>query len=127
MGLMDKMKTGAKNFDNRLGQSVDSAKYDSKISDQKNIKRKAIEEAGQKMFDAYVESGATSITDEIKELYEKAKACDVEIEKLEKEKAEMIEANKAERQANRDDLAAKEEADRKAREEAKAAEEEKKE
>ncbi len=127
MGFMDKLSTGVKNVDNRLGQSVDSAKYDSKISDQKNIKRKAIEEAGQKMFEAYLANGAASITDEVKELYEKAKACDVEIEKLEKEKAEMIEANKAERQANRDELAAKEEADRKAREEAKAAEAEKKE
>ena len=125
MGLMDKMKTGAKNLDNRMGQSVDSAKYDSKIADQKNIKRKAIEEAGQKMFEAYIASGAASITDEVKELYEKAKACDAEIEKLEKEKADMIEANKAERQSNRDELAAKEEADRKAKEEAKAAEEKK--
>lgn len=125
MGLMDKMKTGAKNLDNRMGQSVDSAKYDSKIADQKNIKKKAIEEAGQKMFEAYVANGSTAITDEVKELYEKAKACDAEIEKLEKEKADMIEANKAERQSNRDELAAKEEADRKAKEEAKAAEEKK--
>ena len=101
MGFMDKVSAGVKNVDNRLGQSVDSAKYDSKISDQKNIKRKAIEEAGQKMFEAYL-AGNCAVTDEIKELFEKAKACDAEIEKLEKEKAEMIEANKAERQANRD-------------------------
>ncbi len=127
MGFMDKMKTGAKNLDNRMGQSVDSAKYDSKIADQKNVKKKAIEDAGQKMFEAYVATGSATITDEVKELYEVAKACDVEIAKLEKEKAEMIEANKAERQSNRDELAAKEEADRKAKEEAKAAEAEKKE
>ena len=124
MGLMDKMKTGAKNFDNRLGQSVDSAKYDSKISDQKNIKNKSLKEAGEKLFEGFM-AGNAAVTDEIKALLEKAKACDEEIAKLEKEKEEMIAANKAERQANRDDLAAKEEADRKAREEAKAAEEEK--
>ena len=33
MGLWDKTKTAVKNVDNRMGQSVDSAKYDSKISE----------------------------------------------------------------------------------------------
>ena len=101
MGFMDKMKAGAKNLDNRLGQSVDSASYDSKIYDQKSAKEKAIKDAGEKMFAAYCE-GKTEITDEVKELYEKAKACDVEVEKLRKEKADMISKAEAERQANRD-------------------------
>jgi len=121
MGLWDKTKTAVKNADNRMGQSVDSAKYDSKISDQKNAKKKAIEEAGQKMFEAYCE-GKCELTAEVKELYDKAKACDEEIAKLEKEKADMISGNEAARQANRDALAEKEEADRKAAEEKKAAE-----
>ena len=121
MGFMDKMKAGAKNLDNRLGQSVDSASYDSKIYDQKSAKEKAIKDAGEKMFAAYCE-GKTEITSEIKDLYEKAKACDVEIEKLEKEKAEMIAKAEAERQANRDAANA---ADEKKEEESK--EEEKKE
>lgn len=100
MGLMDKIKTDIKNVDNRLGQSVDSAKFDSKISDQKNDKKKAIQEAGEKMYAAYLE-GKTEICDEAKALFDKAKACDDEIAKLEAEKAEMIEKAKAERENNK--------------------------
>ena len=112
MGFMDKVKAGAKNLDNRLGQSADSLSYDSKISDQKDIKRKAIQEAGEKMFAAYCE-GKVEVTDEIKALYETAKACDVTIAQLEKDKADMIAKAEAERQANRDAAAAADEAEKK--------------
>ena len=110
MGFMDKVSAGVKNVDNRIGQGVDSAKYDSKISDQKNIKNKSLKEAGEKLFEGFL-AGNAAVTDEIKALLEKAKACDEEIAKLEKEKEEMIAANKAERQANRDaaDAASKKE------------------
>jgi len=103
------MKAGASNVGNRLEQSVDTVSYDSKISDQKSAKRKAIEEAGNKMFAAYDADGTTQITDEIKELFEKAKACDVEIAHLEKENEDNIAAKKAERKANRDAAAAADE------------------
>ena len=101
MGLMSKVKADLKNVDNRLGQSVDSAKYDSKISDQKNQKKKYISESGDLMFAAYLE-GKTEITDEIKALFDKAKECDAEISRLEAEKTEMIEKAKAERESNKD-------------------------
>lgn len=100
MGLTDKLKAGVKNVDNRLGQSVDSAKYDSKISDQRGSRRKYLDEASDKMYKAYLE-GKTELTDEVKDLFDKAKECDAEIEKLEKEKEEMKAKAHDEREANR--------------------------
>lgn len=100
MGLADKLKAGVKNVDNRLGQSVDSVKYDSKISDQKATKRKALDEAADIMFAAYLE-GKAEVTDAVKALFETAKKCDAEIEKLQKEKEDMIAEASAEREANR--------------------------
>ena len=100
MGLTDKLKAGVKNVDSRLGQSVDSVKYDSKISDQKSIKRKALDEAADIMFAAYLE-GKAEISDAVKDLFETAKKCDAEIEKLQKEKEDMKAEAAAEREANR--------------------------
>lgn len=100
MGLADKLKAGVKNVDNRLGQSVDSVKFDSKISDEKSKKNKAIDEAGEKMFAAYLE-GKTELTQEIIDLFETAKKCDEEIERLQKEKEQMKADAAAEREANR--------------------------
>jgi predicted RNase H-like nuclease (RuvC/YqgF family) len=98
----DKLKTGLKNTDSLTGQKIDEAKYDNKISEQKSQKRKAIEEAGEKMFDAYAE-GKTELTAEVKELYEKAKACDEEIKKLEAEKEELKQKAHEEREARRNE------------------------
>ena len=100
MGLSDKLKAGVKNVDSRLGQSVDSAKYDSKISEQRGSRRKYLDEASDKMYACYLE-GKTELSDEVKSLFDKAKECDAEIEKLEKEKEEMKSKAHEEREANR--------------------------
>lgn len=107
MGLFDKAMAGISNAGNRINQEADEANYNSKIYDQKKAKEKAISEAGEKMFAAYTE-GKTEITDEIKELFEKAKTCDENIAKLEKEKQEMIDKAKAERQEKWDSADKKE-------------------
>jgi ppGpp synthetase/RelA/SpoT-type nucleotidyltranferase len=54
------------------------------------------------MFDAYAE-GKTELTAEVKELYEKAKACDEEIKKLEAEKEELKQKAHEEREARRNE------------------------
>jgi uncharacterized protein YbcC (UPF0753/DUF2309 family) len=122
MGFGDKLKAGMSNVNSRLNQSVDSAEYDSKISSQKRDKEKAIAEAGQKMFEAYI-AGTTELTAEVKELFDKAKACDAEIEKLEKEKQEMKDAAHQEREDRRAEVKAKEE-EEKAQKEAEKAQKE---
>ncbi|AGI48010.1 hypothetical protein TALC_01018 [Thermoplasmatales archaeon BRNA1] len=108
MGFGDKLKAGISNAGNYTEQKADEARYNSKISDKKNEKAKAIKEAGEKMFALYLD-GKSEINDEIKALYEKAIECDKEIEKLEKEKAEMVDAAKKERQDRRDEVNAKKE------------------
>ena len=119
MGFLDKVNAGISNAGSRLSQEADEASYNSKIHDQQRDKSKALEQAGQIMFDAYKE-GKTEITSEVKDLFEKAKACDVEIEKLEKEKAEMIEKAHQEREDRRAEVKAKDEEEKAKREAEKA-------
>ena len=119
MGFLDKVNAGISNAGSRLSQEADEASYNSKIHDQQRDKSKALEQAGQIMFDAY-KDGKTEITSEVKDLFEKAKACDTEIEKLEKEKAEMIEKAHQEREDRRAEVKAKDEEEKAKREAEKA-------
>ena len=124
MGLLDKMKAGAANAGNYTSQKADEATINSKISDQRNTKKKLIAESGEKMFALYLE-GKTELSDEIKDMYAKCVECDKEIEKLETEKAEMIAKYEGERQARRDAVKEQEEKEKAEREAKKAAEAEK--
>ncbi|MCQ2085317.1 MAG: hypothetical protein MJZ21_04135 [archaeon] len=124
MGFLNKAKASLSNAGNYTSQKADEASFNSKISEQKKLKTEAIEGAGQKMFDLYMH-GTYAIDDEIKELFEKAVACDVEIERLEAEKADMIAKYENERQERRDKVAAEEEKEKAERAAAKAAEKEK--
>lgn len=120
MGFGDKLKASLNNANSRISQSADSASYDSKINDQKRDKEKALQEAGEKMYDVY-KSGKKTITDEVVALFDKAKACDAEIEKLQKE--DMISKAEKERADRNAEVKKKEEEEKKAREEAKKKEE----
>lgn len=125
MGLLDKMKAGVANSGNYTSQKADEASYNSKISDQRNAKKKLIAEAGEKMFALYTE-GKFEMSDEVKDMYAKCVECDKEIEKLEQEKADMIAKAEAERQERRDAVKAQEEKEKAEREAKKAAEAESK-
>ena len=103
-------------------KETDEASYNSKIHDQQRAKSKALEEAGNLMFEAY-KSGKCEITSEVKDLFEKAKTCDAEIEKLEKEKEEMKEKAHQEREDRRAEVKAKDE-EEKAKKEAEKAKKE---
>ena len=120
MGLLDKMKAGVANTGNYTSQKADEASINSKISDQKNTKKKLISESGEKMFAMYLE-GKTELTDEIKEMFAKCVECDKEVEKLEAEKAEMIAKYEGERQARRDAVKEQDEKEKAEREAKKAA------
>lgn len=87
------------NVGSHISQVSDTASFNNKISAQKKEKDKILNDVGQKMFDTYLE-GNVEISDEITDLLEKAKACDAEIERLEKEKAEMI-GNEEKKRAER--------------------------
>lgn len=123
MGLMDKMKAGVANAGTYTSQKADESSYNLKISDQRNKKKKLLEEAGDKMFALY-QDGKKEISDEIKDMFEQCIACDKEIEKLEAEKAEMIAEKEKERQDRRDKVQAQEEQEKADREAKKAAEKE---
>lgn len=125
MGFMDKLKTGASNTNNALEQSSKESEFNSKINDQKKQKAKLIADAGEKVFAAYLE-GKTELSDEVKDMYEKCKACDAEVEKLEKEKADMIADYEAQREAKREELRQKEAEEKAAKEAAKAEKEKEK-
>ncbi|MBO4502618.1 MAG: hypothetical protein J5707_03045 [Candidatus Methanomethylophilus sp.] len=120
MGLLDKMKAGVANTGNYTSQKADEASINSKISDQKNTKKKLISESGEKMFAMYLE-GKTELTDEIKEMFAKCVECDKEVERLEAEKAEMIAKYEGERQARRDAVKEQDEKEKAEREAKKAA------
>ncbi|AMH94774.1 hypothetical protein AR505_1053 [methanogenic archaeon ISO4-H5] len=122
MGFLDKVNAGISNAGSRLSQEADEASYNSKIHDQQRAKSKALEEAGNLMFEAY-KSGKCEITSEVKDLFEKAKTCDAEIEKLEKEKEEMKEKAHQEREDRRAEVKAKDE-EEKAKKEAEKAKKE---
>ena len=98
MSFTDKIKTGLKNTDSLAGQKVDEAKYETKIAEQKSQKRKFLSDANDRMFEAYCKGFA--VPDEVRDLYEKAKTCDVEVDRLEAEKKDIIAKAKAERESN---------------------------
>ncbi len=125
MGLLNKMKAGVANAGNYTRQKADEASYNSKISDQKNTKKKLLSEVGEKMFALYLEE-KYEITDEIKEMFAKCVECDKKVEELEAEKAEMIAKAEGERQARNDAVKEQEEKEKAEREAKKAAEAEKK-
>ena len=125
MGLLNKMKAGVANAGNYTSQKADEASYNSKISDQKNTKKKILSEVGEKMFALYLEE-KYEITDEIKEMFAKCVECDKKVEDLEAEKAEMIAKAEGERQARNDAVKEQEEKEKAEREAKKAAEAEKK-
>ena len=114
------MKAGVANTGNYTSQKADEASINSKISDQKNTKKKLISESGEKMFALYIE-GKTELSDEIKEMFAKCVECDKEVEKLEAEKAEMIAKYEGERQARRDAVKEQDEKEKAEREAKKAA------
>lgn len=103
MGFLDKAKAGLSNAGNYTEQKAEEARFDGKIYDQKRDKEKAVREAGEKMYAAYLD-GKTEITDDVKALFEKAKACEEEIKKLEEEKQNMIDKAHNEREARRTEV-----------------------
>ncbi len=98
MAFFNKIKAAGSNTANRIGQSFDSAEYDNKISGQKSIRNKTISEAGQLAYQIYLE-GKKTFNDEMFDLMEKIEDCDIEIERLEQEKADNIAARKEERRS----------------------------
>lgn len=98
----DKLKAGIKNTDSLAGQKIDEARINSAIGDQRVAKSKLMSEAAEKMFCAYID-GATELTAEVKALFDKAKACDAEITKLEQEKKDLIDKAHSERESRRNE------------------------
>lgn len=95
MAFTDKLKSTIKATDSLAGQKIEEAKIEAKIADQKSQRRRHIDEAGDKMFQEYLKGAP--VPDDVRELFEKAKACNAEVERLEAEKKDIIEKGKAER------------------------------
>lgn len=54
MAFFNKTKATGSNIANRIGQSIDSAGFDSKISTQKGLKNKYLSETGQIAYDLFL-------------------------------------------------------------------------
>lgn len=97
MGLMDKVSAGIKNVDNMIGTGIDESKYNSKIREL----QKEIDEMKSKLGDKIYQAFLGGETFDGKKCCEKIKTKYEEIDSTEKEKQEMVEAAKAERENNR--------------------------
>ena len=108
MGFMDKVKSAAKNVDEKLGNAVDCSKLDSKISDEEKKIKDQTNQAGQKVVSLLKDGKEFSSADfqdvlaaikeseaKIEELKAekdkiKIKECDSKIEKLDNQKEEVV-------------------------------------
>lgn len=105
---MDKILAGASSTTSSLDHTAKKAEFNSKISSKKAEIDKLVNEAGKKVYEAYLD-GKNELTDEVVDLYEKCGVHMKEIEKLEQEKAELIAEYESRREAKREELRKKEE------------------
>lgn len=85
MGFMDKVKTAAKNADEKLGNAIDCEKIDSKIRDEEKKIKDTTVEMGEKVL-ANLRAGEEIDKAALDALYDKVKECEANIEKFKAEK-----------------------------------------
>ena len=85
MGLMDKVKSAAKDIDTKAGNAIDKSKLDSQIRDEERKIEKSYTKIG-KIVAATLKDGKTAGDADIKDEYDKIVAAEAKIEELTKEK-----------------------------------------
>lgn len=88
MGLMDKVKTAAKDLDTKAGNAIDKSKLDSQIRDEERNIEKMYTEIGKKIIAALKEERSASDAD-IKCEVDKINESETKIEELKKKKEEI--------------------------------------
>jgi len=100
MGFMDKVKTGLDNTASLSSQKIDEAKYETKVADKKRDIRKAKDDIGEKLYDAW-KNDTPEVRDEIITICERIKSLEEEIEAIQKEKEDLKNRCHEEREARR--------------------------
>jgi hypothetical protein len=103
MGFMDKVSAGFKNAPNKIGAGIDESKFNSKIRDLK----KEIDVMKSELGDTIYQAFSSGDKFDYQPFCENIKAKYDEIETIENEKQEMLDAKAAEREKNRQEAEAK--------------------
>ena len=64
MAFFNKTKAAGKNFVNRIGQTIDTSSYETKISAQRATKNKLFTDVGEMMYEIYI-AGKKQPTQEV--------------------------------------------------------------
>lgn len=105
MSFLNKITAGVKNVDSKIGAGIDESKYNSKIYELK----KEIDEMKSKLGDRIYQAFLDGKKYDHKPCCEKIKANYANIEDIEKEKQNMLDASAAEREKNREEAKTKKE------------------
>lgn len=118
MAIFNKTKAVGSNIANRIGQGLNSAEFESRMSTQRGLKNKYLGQASEIAYQLYLDDKKT-FSQELTDLLEQAKKCDEEIARLEKEKADNIANKSAQRRTNMEEAYAADEETERARAEKK--------